>query len=358
MPKNIPSSEDLEKLREMANTMSMQKQAAIEQSIAYLKRNKLVTNAEVRQTINSIVGQERQEVLRYHVYWKEWALRRGLESFIRAAHQASIDISRHDAALGALGALTESQGIQEQIDQAVGYAAQKDVVAYCALALGLRDILAEIKESRPDISDMIAQIENRVFSADVSQFIRKLRNNLVHGRVLVPYPDWRISWSRGQKKSTGSMMYWKKELLESGNWNKQSRNYIESIRGEKLQLSAVAREHFDLLNRLRMEIEDLFARNTSKAEEDYWEIEDSHKQQLLGQWTKILAGQLPKGKSPYDYLHRFFDSETLREILRRERNSKDQVDFMMTLKSTEIDWDDDLRKTIYRLFGVSENATD
>ena len=355
MPKNIPSSEDLEKLREMANTMSMQKQAAIKQSIAYLKRNKLVTSAEVRQTINSILGEERQEVLRYHVYWKEWALRQGLESFIRAAHQASIDISRHDAALGTLAA---AQGFQDHIDQAVRYAAQKDIVAYCALALGVRDILAEIKKSRSDISDKIAQIENRVFSADVSQFIRKLRNNLVHGRVLVPYPYWRISWSGGQKKSTGSMMYWKKELLESGNWDPPSRNFIESTSGKKVQLSAVVREHFDLLNRLGTEMQDLFARNTSEAERDYWEIEDSHKRDVRTQWTNILVRQLPKGKSPYDYLHRFFDSETVREILRHPHNSKDQVDFMMTLKSTEINWDDDLRKTIYRLFGISEDATD
>lgn len=76
------------------------------------------------------------------------------------------------------------------------------------------------------------------------------------------------------------------------------------------------------------------------------------------QWTRILLGQLPKGKSPYEYLHRFFDSDTLREILRHARNSKDQVDFMMTLKSTEIDWDDDLPETIYRLFGVSGSVID
>ena len=40
------------------------------------------------------------------------------------------------------------------------------------------------------------------------------------------------------------------------------------------------------------------------------------------------------------------------------RNSRDHVDLMVTLKSTEIDWDDDLRKTIYQLFGVSDSATD
>ena len=352
MPEITEPSEAMDFIRRVAETQAKQQEQVAEKCIAYLKRKELPTSEEVRQSINSLVG-KRQEVLRYHVYRKEWALRQGLESFIRASDQASIDISRHDAALGALA---ESRDFQDQIDQAVGYSAQKDVVAYCALALGVRGILKEIRGLRSDISDNISGIVEQVFSADISHFIRKLRNNLVHGRVLVP--EWSVSYSGGLKTSTGSMMYRKKELLKSGNWNEQSRNYIQSIRGERVHLSAVVREHFGLLNRLGTEIEDLFARNTSEAEKDYWEIEDSHKRSLRRQLTNILVRQLPEGKSPYDYLHRFFDPETLREILRRKRNSKDQVDFMMTLQSTEIDWDDDLRKMLYKIFGVVHDSGD
>ncbi len=352
MPKISKPSEAMDFLRRVADTQAKQQEQVAEKCIAYLKRKELPTSEEVRQSINSLVG-KRQEVLRYHVYRKEWVLRQGLESFIRASHQASIDISRHDAALGALA---ESRDFQDQIDQAVGYSAQKDVVAYCALALGVRDILKEIRGLRSDISDNISGIVEQVFSADISHFIRKLRNNLVHGRVLVP--EWSVSYSGGLKTSTGSMMYSKKEMLKSGNWNEQSCNYIQSTRGEKIQLSVVVREHFGLLNRLGTEMEDLFARNTSEAEKDYWEIEDSHKRSLRRQWTKILLGQLPEGESPYDYLHRFFDPATLREILRHARNSKDQVDFMMALKSAEIDWDDDLRETMYRMFVDSHGSSD
>ena len=338
--------------RKIAETQSMQQQAVVEQCIAYLKRKVLPTSGDVRRKINSLVGEKRQDVLRYHVYRKEWDLRRGLESLIRASHQASIDVCRHDAALGALAA---SQDFQDQIDQAVGHAAQKDMVAYSALALGVRDILVEIKKSRSDVSDQISSIVEQVFSADISHFIRKLRNNLVHGRVLIP--EWSISYSGGRRTSIGSMMYLKTKLLESGDWNEQSRNYIRSSRGKKMQLSAAVREHFGLLNRLGTEMEDLFARNISEAEKDYWDIEDSHKRCLRRQWTKILVEQLPEGRSPYEYLHRFFDPETLREIMRRPCNSKDQVDFMMELKSAEIDWDGDLRETMYRIFSVSPGSS-
>ena len=209
MPKITQPSEAMDFIRRVAKTQAKQQEQIAEKCIAHLKRKEIPTSDEVRRSINFLVG-ERQEVLHYHVYRKEWALRRGLESFIRACHQASIDICRHDAALGALA---ESRDFQDQIDQAVGFAAQKDVVAYCALALGVRDILKEIRELRSDISDNISGIVEPVFSADISHFIRKLRNNLVHGRVLVP--EWSVSYSGGLKTSTGSMMYRKKELLKS-----------------------------------------------------------------------------------------------------------------------------------------------
>ena len=62
------------------------------------------------------------------------------------------------------------------------------------------------------------------------------------------------------------------------------------------------------------------------------------------------------GNNPYEFLHRFFDPETLREILRRPSNSKEQVDFIMALKAAEIDWDDELRDMMCRIFGVAGNS--
>lgn len=336
----------------MGETKINQQRQVIEQCIDYLNRNELPTHANVREAINSIVGDKRQQILRHHKYWSELALRKGLESLIGASLQASIDICRHDAALGALA---ESNEFQNHMDHSVGHPAQKDVFAYCALAFGVRDTLKEIRRLRSDIADEISEIENQVFSADISEFVRKLRNNLLHGRVLVP--DWIVSYQGERQTITGSMMYSKKKLTESGVWNAQSLNYIQSSNGEHLRLSVVVREHYSLLNSLKGKLQDLFAGNISLAEKDFWEIEDSHKRILRRQWAKILIGQIQNGKDPYDYLHRFFDPETVRKILCRPRHSKEQVDFMIMLKSTEIDFDDELRKMMYQVFGVIDEST-
>ena len=64
-----------------------------------LESGKLPTPADVRGAINSLVGEKRQELLRYHQFWREHTLRKGLDSLVSAAHQASVEVSRHDATL-------------------------------------------------------------------------------------------------------------------------------------------------------------------------------------------------------------------------------------------------------------------
>ena len=102
----------------------------------------LPTPDDVREAINSLVGETRRRILRHHRFRRERTLRQGLDSLVRAAHQASIDVCRHDAALGALA---DSVDFQDHVELVVGHAAQKDVVAYCALAFGVRDTLSELQ---------------------------------------------------------------------------------------------------------------------------------------------------------------------------------------------------------------------
>ena len=70
---------------------------------------------------------------------------------------------------------------------------------------------------------------------------------------------------------------------------------------------------------------------------------------------KILIRQIGKDKDPYEYLHRFFEPEIVREIFRLPRHSKEQVDFMINLKASEFDCDDELRRLLYDKFEVKDN---
>ncbi len=345
---NNETNEPLSSFQKMVELQNRQQQYEVDRCISCLKRHQLPTPDAIRKTINSLVGETRQQVLRHHIFWKEWILRQGMASLVHASHQASMDICRHDAALGELA---RSENFEDEVDHTVGHAAQKDAVAYCALAFGIRDTLEESQKLRVDIADDISELKDGLFDRDISEFLRELRNNLLHGRVIIP--QWEISYGFEQQDSTGSMMYYIDNLIQSGKWNDRSRNFVLTLHGEKVQLSGIIRMHFRLLNDLIREINNVFARNVTPSEKDFFDIEDSHKRQGRRQWAKIRVGQIASGKNPYDYLHRFFDPETLREILRRPPHSKEQVDFIVALKAAEIDWDDDLRSMMYRMFRVT-----
>lgn len=317
--------------------------------IPVLQSGEIPTPDNVREAINSCVGDSRNNLLRNHVYWKERQLRLGLESLISAAHQAYVDICRHDAALGALASGKE---FQEHVDHSIGYTAQKDMVAYCSLADGVSEILCKIKKLRCDIRDKIQMIEEDAFNNHISEFIRMLRNNLLHGEVVVP--QWSITYEFERKIGVGTMTYTAKELMDFGRWSEKSKKYISSFNDEKISLSEVVRDHFGRLNQLNGKMTDLFAGNITETEKDFFDIEDSHKRETRRQWMKILISQIGKGKDPYEHLHKFFDPETVREILRLPRHSREQVDFIISLKVSEIDCDDDLRNLLYDTFGVRD----
>ena len=153
------------------------------------------------------------------------------------------------------------------------------------------------------------------------------------------------------------MSYPVAEMLESKHW-KDSASFISNAADSELRLSEVVGVHFRFLQDVHVKLKDLFARNVSEAERDFFQIEDSYKRYCRRQWTKVLVNQIGSDKDPYEYLHRFFDPETIREILRLPRHSKEQVDFIIALKATELDCDDELRNMLYRKFGVTTDTPD
>ena len=348
MSKNNEDDRYLSYFQEMLEIQNKNKE---DQCISCLAEHRIPTPDDIRETINSLVGRKRQHVLHHHVFWKEWSLRQGMASLIRSSHQASMDICRHDAGLGELA---RSENFEKEVDYVVGHAVQKDTVAYCALAFGIRDTLKEFQKLRFDIANEVSEITDGLFDRDISEFLRELRNNLLHGRVIIP--QWEISYGIGQQDSAGSMLYFIEDLIQSGNWNDKSRSFISTLHGEKIQLSSIVCEHFRLLNNLVREINSLFSKNVTPSEKDFFDIEDNHKKQIRRQRAKILIGQMASGKNPYDYLHKFFDPEALREILRRPSHSKEQVDFIMALKAVEVDWDDELRSMMYQMFAVARDS--
>lgn len=148
------------------------------------------------------------------------------------------------------------------------------------------------------------------------------------------------------------MLFDANELLRFGKWNAIAAAYITAQEGGKVDVAAAITEHFKLLTAFYQEIKDFFARNRHADEIDYHDIEDSQKETGFLQWMNVLITQISVGRDPYDYLHRFVTDQQWRKIMRFPKHSKEQVDFIISLKSTEATCTDELRAKVYKLFGV------
>ena len=234
-------------------------------AVPFLRKKLLPTPPEVRDAINSLDMRQRELVLRHHVYWEEWASRMGLDSLFHAAEQACSDLGQHDLTLGDS---LEPKTLGDSFTS-VKAAAQKDVIAYCAVVFGIRDCLKKLQRLRPDIAGAVETLKDEVFQADISQFLWKLRNNLVHGWAFTP------SWTadlQSDRTWTGYILYPKSVLLRVGEWSKPAKKYLRTLE-ERIRLSTVVRDHFYLLNDLDIRLMEVFLCNPSPAEADFWEIE-------------------------------------------------------------------------------------
>jgi len=141
-------------------------------------------------------------------------------------------------------------------------------------------------------------------------------------------------------------------LLSFGEWSSGAKVYLKEAEKGKIDIAKAIGEYNSGLIKFAQCIDDILARSVTDAERDYYDIEDSHKRLGSGQWKKILVSQIGKDKNPYDFLHRYFRPNEVREILRRPKHSQEQVDYIIYLRSVETECHDDLRRKLYELFGV------
>lgn len=315
-----------------------------------LRRGEIPTPVDARRIINMRVGEARQFLLSNHIYWKERKLRQGLKALIDTSRRAYIDIIGHNAALGALA--RGRWNFHEHVDHAITEPVQKDVMAFCSAAHATIDTVRRVRKLREDVAAQIEEVISASFSDDVCDFIMALRMNISHGSVSLP--RWSVHYSKGT--SDGVMNFAASDILSFGDWNGKSKRYIRSCEGGEVNIAEAIGEYFNRLTKFYWAVEDIFARNPTPAETDFYDIEDSFRRRAAGQWIKVLVSQVGKNLDPYDYLHHFFDSSEVRQILRRARHSKEQVDYLIALKDTEIECDESLRDMLYRYFGVKADV--
>ena len=332
----------LDLMREKQNRKMSNLQAAI----AFLDTRTVPTPQEIVSVINSTIT-ERQIILSHHAFWEEKKIKSGLRIIINVAHEAYIDICRHKAVLISLSEKYDK--FEQEVDAKVSIPLQKDVMSFCTAAHACIDTTRRLKSCRPDIALQIDDAIRAHLTGDVFEFVKSLRRNLSHGSVIMA--NWNLTSDKAG--NSGAMIFRVDELLRFGEWNAGAKSYLQSFTKGYVDTAEAMGSYNHGLIKFSKDLEDIFARNRTSAEIDYYNIEDTHRKNVSCQWMKVIATQIAVNKNPYDFLHRFFDEKEQREILRRPNNSKEQADYIISLRSVETACDEELRAAIYNLFRVA-----
>lgn len=349
MKENIKNMSEAEKKAFFLDLMredQKRKMSNVQAAIAFLDKKVVPTPKEIISVINSTIT-ERRIILSHHAFWQEKKIRSGLKAIIDVAHDAYVDICRHKAALISLSERYDK--FRQDVDSKISVPLQKDVMAFCTAAHACIDTTRRLKSCRPDIAHQIDTAVKTHLTGDIFEFVKSLRRNLSHGSVIMA--DWNLTSDKDSK--SGAMIFRVDELLRFGEWNAGAKAYLQSLTKGYVDTAEAMGSYNQGLIKFSRNMEDIFARNRTSAEIDYYNIEDIYRRTASGQWMKLTATQIAANKNPYDFLHRFFNEEEQREILRRPNNSKEQADYIISLRSVETACDDELRAAIYKLFKVA-----
>lgn len=290
---------------------------------------------------------DHQELMRSHTYATEHQIRLGFNALISAAVAAHVGLSSAEATLTAFAQTRDP--FDGHIKHTVENPAQKELIAFCAAYVGTIDTLRRLESRRPDIWPQIDELRKSTTGSEAFRFIFELRKNLSHGSVVVPY--WNIATD--DKGTNGNMHFSARELLAFGDWKSEGRKFLRDRDPDSFAITSITAQCAEGLAKFRRELELLFARNRSDAENDYNAILALARRVNGSSFAKLILNQaVLKGVDPYAHLHRFFSPEETVRILQYPPHSEEQVKFVIRLKESTFEIDDRLCSLIYQLFQV------
>ena len=321
------------------SSMNAREQRERELAAEQFQMGTIPTTKEVRQLVNSSVGNTRALLLSNHKFSKEKTLRVGFQTLIASMNAAFTDLCKLEAAIAPHYYQSKEDNTMEYV---VSTPIQKEVIAFCSAAHGIVDVTRRIKAARPDLIGVLENLRSELVREKNPSLIFDLRKNLSHGSVVIPY--WNItSDDRGIR---GSILLEIPMLLKTGDWSENTKSYFSLQKSGQINLKAEMEQYLSAINRYSADAELLFASSATAEEQDYYDIEDEYQRRIRTQHLRIIIGQGRQFSDPLKYLGRFFTEEQARAIRKLPTGSNAQLDLIAALKSTEYDIDDKLREEV------------
>ncbi|MER8484286.1 hypothetical protein [Mesorhizobium sp. M1322] len=232
--------------------------------------------------------------------------------------------------------------------------ATKEVYTYSIAAVSLVQAYRHLLSGNPEIKADYDTTRVEVFGdSQIVKFFSHLRNSYNHSRILIASPHYTITHGDSKEVVSG-IAFDKDAILKNDDWPQETKPFIEA-KGD-LQVIDLINEHYKMAKRFFDII--IFRTGIYKnvSYRDYYRILQART--VAGHLSTMgimLQIAVPKNLNPYQYLNAYFTPEQLLNIYCLKDHTKEQVDYMISLKDTLGLCDESTRGQLYKLFQVQES---
>jgi hypothetical protein len=233
-------------------------------------------------------------------------------------------------------------------------AATKEAYTYSVAAITLVQSYRHLLSKVAQIQDSYDELKFEVFGNDgIVDFFSALRKANNHLGVIVANPHYSIHQGVTREVESG-ISFDRNSILSNSEWNQKAKSYVSGL--EKLDVVSLVNQHFKLTEKFYLLMPHRTGILRRADYHDYHRIVLANESRVSLVWLGIHVTTAFNGKlDPYEYLQNYFTADELRRIHAFENNTKDQVEYMISLRDPLGLMDQYTRSELYKLFKIKSD---
>jgi hypothetical protein len=235
-------------------------------------------------------------------------------------------------------------------------AATKEVYTYSGAAEALVQAYHHMVPSDSKFSLSYKALRAEIIGdSNVIRFFKDLRNSNNHIHILeaTPHYSFKQSFAAGTTEVTSELRFNSHAILNGERFTQQSKSM--AIDKEHLPVIPLVNEHFEIASQFYNRVLVKTGIHRDALLRDFARIKVARKSMSYRNALAILLQiAVPQKLNPYEYLHAWFTEDELKHIYAFPDHSKEQLEYMISLRDPLQTCDATTRKELYKLFSVSE----
>jgi hypothetical protein len=232
--------------------------------------------------------------------------------------------------------------------------ATKEIYTYSCAASSLVQAYRHLISGRADIKAKYESVKNEVISnAGPIAFFTDLRRANNHLHILVATPHYSITndFSSGKREVLSGIAFNRDRIIESKDWKPESKTFVSHRKN--LDVLSLVEEHYAITAKFKRVVLTRTGIHSDKQIRDLRRINIAREtMSYRNTLAIILQIAIPKGLNPYEYLERWFTKSELDRAYGLQDHTREQVDYLISLRDPLGLCPRDTREGLYKLFGA------